>query len=102
MHTLVAICLLAATASGPSVHTANIAAPPVTKPALVEIPKPPSGLALYNDQRFREAAELFAEANRAAPNGFDPPAAMYADRCRELAQSPPGPSWDRVYVMKHK
>lgn len=55
MHTLVAICLLAATASGPSVHTANIAAPPVTKPALVEIPKPPSGLALYNENGERVA-----------------------------------------------
>jgi adenylate cyclase len=60
------------------------------------------GLTLYNAQHFRAAAELFAEANRAAPNGFDPPSAMYADRCRELAQSPPGPSWDRVYVMKLK
>jgi adenylate cyclase len=60
------------------------------------------GLNLYNAQHFRAAAELFAEANRAAPNGHDPPSAMYADRCRELAQSPPGPTWDRVYVMKHK
>jgi adenylate cyclase len=60
------------------------------------------GLKLYNAQHFRAAAELFAEANRAAPNGFDPPSAMYTDRCRELSESPPGPSWDRVYVMKHK
>jgi adenylate cyclase len=60
------------------------------------------GLTLYNAQHFRAAADLFAEANRAAPNGFDPPSAMYADRCRELSESPPGPSWDRVYVMKHK
>ena len=55
VHTLVAVCLLAATASGPSVHNANIEAPPVTKPALVEIPKAPSGLALYNEKGERVA-----------------------------------------------
>ena len=55
MHTLVAVCLLAATASGPSVHSTNIAAPPVTKPSLVQIPKAPSGLALYNENGERVA-----------------------------------------------
>jgi hypothetical protein len=46
---------LAATASGPPVHTTTSAAPPVTKPALVEIPKPPSSLALYNAKGERVA-----------------------------------------------
>jgi hypothetical protein len=46
---------LAATASGPSVHNANFEGSPVTKPAFVEIPKPPSGLALYNEKGERVA-----------------------------------------------
>lgn len=50
VHTLVAICLLAATANVPAVHTINFAAPPVTQPALVKIPKGPNGLTLYNSK----------------------------------------------------
>jgi hypothetical protein len=46
---------LAATVSGPTVHTTTSGAPPVTKPALVEIPKAPSGLALYNENGERVA-----------------------------------------------
>jgi hypothetical protein len=55
VHTLVAICLLAATANGQSAHTVNLAEPPVTRPALVEIPKAPSPLALYNEKGERVA-----------------------------------------------
>ena len=50
MHTLVAICLLAATANGPLVHTISFSEPPATKPALVKIPKRPNGLTLYNEK----------------------------------------------------
>ena len=50
MHTLVAICLLAATANGPLVHTINFSEPPATQPALVKIPKRPNGLTLYNEK----------------------------------------------------
>ena len=55
MHTLVAVCLLAFTANGPSVHTVNFAEPPVTQPALAKIPKGPNGLTLYNSKGERVA-----------------------------------------------
>ena len=55
MHTLVAICLLAATANGPVVHTINLEEPPVTQPALVKIPKGPNSLTLYNVKGERVA-----------------------------------------------
>lgn len=55
MHTLVAICLLAATANGPLAHTVNLGEPPVTQPALVKIPKGPTGLTLYNEKGERVA-----------------------------------------------
>ena len=55
MHTLVAICLLAATSNGPSVHAINLAEPPVTQPALVHIPKGPNSLTLYNKDGERVA-----------------------------------------------
>lgn len=55
MHTLVVFCLLAVSANGPLVHLANIAEPPVTQPALVKIPKGPSGLTLYNEKGERVA-----------------------------------------------
>lgn len=55
MHILVAICLLAATSNGPSVHNINLAEPPVTQPALVKIPKGPNGLTLYNAKGERVA-----------------------------------------------
>ena len=55
VHTLVAICLLAASANGPLVHTVNFAEPPVTHPALVKIPKGPNGLTLYNEKGERVA-----------------------------------------------
>ena len=48
MHILVAVCLLAATVNGPSVHAVNFAEPPVTQPALVKVPKGPDSLTLYN------------------------------------------------------
>lgn len=56
VHTLVAICLLAATANGPVVHTINLEEPPVTQPALVKIPKGPNSLTLYNVKGERVAA----------------------------------------------
>ena len=57
---------------------------------------------LYHSQQFVAAAELFAEAARASGNGADAPSALYLERCRDLALAPPGATWDRVYVMKHK
>ena len=55
VHTLVAVCLFAATANGPSVHTVNLAEPPVTQPALVKVPKGPDSLTLYNAKGERVA-----------------------------------------------
>lgn len=57
---------------------------------------------LYHSQQFVAAAELFARAARASGNGADAPSALYLERCRDLALAPPGATWDRVYVMKHK
>ena len=55
MHTFVAVCLLAATSNGPAVHTVNLAEKPVTQPALVETPKAPNSLTLYNKDGERVA-----------------------------------------------
>ena len=55
MHTFVAVCLLAATANGPLVHSVNFTEPPATKPGLVKIPKGPNGLMLYNEKGERVA-----------------------------------------------
>jgi hypothetical protein len=55
VHTFVAICLLAATANGPSVHPISFTDPPVTQPALAQIPKGPNGLTLYNSKGERVA-----------------------------------------------
>ena len=55
MHKLALICLLAATSDGPYVHTVNLTEPPVTQPALVEIPKGPNSLTLYNEKGERVA-----------------------------------------------
>ena len=55
MHTFFTICLLAATSNGPAVHTANVTDPPATRPALVQPPKRPNSLTLYNPQGERVA-----------------------------------------------
>ena len=48
MSALSAIILLAAVSSNPSVERVKPSTNPVTKPALVEVPKGPNGLTLYN------------------------------------------------------
>jgi len=55
MHTFVAICLLTATANGPAAHPTNVTDPPATYPRLVQRPKPPNSLTLYNAQGERVA-----------------------------------------------
>jgi adenylate cyclase len=57
---------------------------------------------LYQARQFEEAAMLFRAAIAAAGNGVDQPSAVYVERCQALAQSPPEPAWDGVYVMQHK
>jgi hypothetical protein len=48
MSALCAFILLAAVSGDPSVDHVRPPLPPVTKPALVEVPKGPNGLTLYN------------------------------------------------------
>jgi hypothetical protein len=55
VHTFVAICLLAATSNGSAVHAITFAEPPVTKPAIVQAPKEPDSLTLYNANGERVA-----------------------------------------------
>lgn len=54
------------------------------------------GLALYYDGRFDDAAAAFASIEP-----HDPPAAVYAARCRLLAANPP-PGWDGIWSMTDK
>jgi hypothetical protein len=55
VHILIAICLLAATSNGPSVHTVNFTQPPATKARIAEIPRRPDELTLYNAKGERVA-----------------------------------------------
>ncbi len=55
MHTVLAICLLAATSNGPAVHAISFAEPPVTQPAIVPAPKSPDRLTLFNSDGDRVA-----------------------------------------------
>lgn len=55
------------------------------------------GLELYYRGSFPRARAVFDSlADR------DPPAARYAERCRELESSPPAGEWDGVWVMTSK
>jgi len=55
VHTFLFICLLAATANGSAVHPANVTDRPATHPTLVQTPKRPNSLTLYNAQGERVA-----------------------------------------------
>ncbi|HEY1984290.1 MAG TPA: hypothetical protein VGG85_02720 [Terracidiphilus sp.] len=48
MSSLLAFILLASTSTGSVVHTTKAINTPVIEPALVEVPKSPNGLTLYN------------------------------------------------------
>ena len=60
------------------------------------LPRFASALEAYYAGRFAEAAEHFA-----AMAGQDPTAAIYATRCRQLADHPPA-DWAGVWVMTEK
>jgi adenylate cyclase len=73
-----------------------------------DLPRPPSHVALYEqgltaylEQRFHEACEFFARAD-AARQGGDPPSLVLLERCRDLAEHPPGPDWDGVHRFRTK
>jgi len=58
------------------------------------------GLELYKAQRWDEAVSMFSLAAERDP-GLKV-AGIYIERCQDLKESPPGPDWDGVYVMKTK
>jgi len=49
------LCLLAATSNGPDVRAIKFAEPPVTRPAIVQAPKGPDSLTLFNANGERVA-----------------------------------------------
>lgn len=76
MHTFVAICLLAVTANVPAVHLVNVTDPPATHPTLVQPPKGPDSLTLYNAQGERVAecqkkGDIFAKCKIVRGKTFD-------------------------------
>lgn len=58
------------------------------------------GVTQYQAGNFAAAVECFDSALVSRPG--DPLAAMFLDRCRALHESPPGPGWNGVFVMKKK
>ncbi len=56
-------------------------------------------LRLYRGQQFKEAKEIF---ERLESEYGDKTAGMFAERCAEFIDSPPGGDWDGVYVAKTK
>jgi adenylate cyclase len=60
------------------------------------------GMVLYQAQQFEPAREQFLAALRAGEEVVDQPSVVYAERCLEMAEAPPEPDWDGVYVMHHK
>jgi hypothetical protein len=66
MFTIIAIWLLASAANAPSAQNSRAANSSVTHPLLVELPKNPYGLTLYNDKgevvaRCKEKDEIFQD-----------------------------------------
>jgi adenylate cyclase len=71
--------------------------PPVRVEAIRQFHK---GLALYKQQKWDEAREMFS-AVTALDKGVQT-ANLYIERCLNLKANPPGPNWDGVFVMKTK
>jgi tetratricopeptide (TPR) repeat protein len=59
-----------------------------------------SGRNLYKLMKFKEARDFFEKALAIDPE--DGPSKEYLKRCNEFMESPPGPDWDGVYIMKNK
>ena len=55
-------------------------------------------LALYRDQQWEKARDTF----EALAEAGDPPARIFAQRCREYTAAPPPADWDGIYVMTTK
>ncbi len=58
------------------------------------------GLALYKQQKFKEAAEVFESVLEMAP--MDGPSQTYVNRCYDYIENPPGDAWDGVYTHTEK
>lgn len=56
----------------------------------------------YRRRRFEVALEGFTAADAARGEGGDPPARIFAERCRRFLTEPPPPDWDSVFVPGEK
>jgi adenylate cyclase len=56
--------------------------------------------ALFEGRQWDQAAELFAEVQKALPG--DPPSEAFLKRCREFKKKPPPESWDGVFNLTAK
>jgi adenylate cyclase len=59
-----------------------------------------AGLTQYRQRKWDDAAAKFQEVLSLNPN--DKAARIYIERCRHLADNPPGDDWDGVWVMDSK
>ena len=57
-----------------------------------------TGLKLYRQRRWAEAAQLFEEVMRLKPQ--DCPSQVFVKRCRSLAKKPPPPDWQAVAMVE--
>lgn len=58
------------------------------------------GLAQYRSRNWAAAISRFEDVLAIKPS--DNPSLIYIERCRKMAQSPPGPDWDGVLIMDKK
>ena len=58
------------------------------------------GLTKYRQRKWNDAVKQFSEV--VALNPADRAARLYVERCRHLAEHPPGDDWNGVWVMQSK
>ncbi len=59
-----------------------------------------SGLTKYRQRKWQDAIQAFEEVLEMNP--ADKAAKIYIERCRVIAENPPGEDWDGVWVMEEK
>ncbi len=59
-----------------------------------------AGLQAYRQRRWTGASQAFAEVLHLKPG--DRPAQVFLERCRSLAEAPPPPDWQGVFVLDSK
>lgn len=59
-----------------------------------------SGLTKYRQRKWADAVQAFEEVLEFNP--ADKAAKIYIERCRVIAENPPGEDWDGVWVMEEK